>query len=45
MLMDYSFIGLYAKGEKKSFREMAEYIKKEFEKRHKGTWHIIVGKK
>jgi dynein light chain LC8-type len=32
------------RGEKRYFREMAEYIKKEFDAKFKGTWHVIVGK-
>jgi dynein light chain LC8-type len=25
------------------FREAAEYIKKEFDEKFQGTWHVIVG--
>jgi len=32
------------KGEKRHFRELAEYVKKEFDTRFPGTWHVIVGK-
>jgi len=32
------------KGEKRHFRELAEYVKKEFDARFPGTWHVIVGK-
>lgn len=31
------------KGEKRHFRELAEYVKKEFDNRFPGTWHVIVG--
>ena len=31
------------KGEKRHFRELAEYVKKEFDTRFPGTWHVIAG--
>jgi len=38
-------LGLMLKGEKRHFRELAEYVKKEFDNRFPGTWHVIVGKR
>lgn len=38
-------LGLMLKGEKRHFRELAEYVKKEFDTRFPGTWHVIVGKR
>ena len=32
------------RGELRYFRDMAEYVKKDFEAKFKGTWHVIVGK-
>jgi len=40
-----NLLGLMLKGEKRHFRELAEYVKKEFDNRFPGTWHVIVGKR
>ncbi|CAE8615580.1 unnamed protein product [Polarella glacialis] len=32
------------KNERRSFCEVAQYIKKEFDKNFSGAWHVIVGK-
>jgi len=32
------------KGDKKFFKDAAEYIKKEFDARFKSSWHVIVGR-
>ena len=32
------------KGEKRYFKDVAEFIKRQFDERFKGSWHVIVGK-
>mmetsp|Transcript_7113 Transcript_7113/g.17666 ORF Transcript_7113/g.17666 Transcript_7113/m.17666 type:complete len:116 (-) Transcript_7113:230-577(-) len=32
------------KNERRSFCEVAQYIKKEFDKTYSGAWHVLVGK-
>ena len=32
------------KQEKKYFKDVAEYIKKAFDEKFAGTWHVIVGR-
>ncbi|CAD8200341.1 unnamed protein product (macronuclear) [Paramecium tetraurelia] len=34
---------LSAKREKRYFKDIAEYIKNEFDNKFQGTWHVIVG--
>jgi dynein light chain LC8-type len=31
------------KGEKRYFKDLAEFIKKAFDEKFQGTWHVIVG--
>jgi dynein light chain LC8-type len=31
------------KGEKRYFKDLAEFIKKAFDEKFGGTWHVIVG--
>ena len=30
-------------GDKKYFKDIAEYIKTKFDEEYKGSWHVIVG--
>ena len=32
------------KGEKRYFKDLAEFVKKSFDEKFQGTWHVIVGK-
>ena len=36
-------IGLMLKGEKRYFKDMAEFIKKAFDEKYKGSWNVVVG--
>ena len=36
-------IELMVKGEKRYFKDLAEFVKKSFDEKFNGTWHVIVG--
>jgi dynein light chain LC8-type len=38
------YIGLMHKGEKRYFKDVAEFIKRSFDEKFQGSWHVIAGK-
>lgn len=42
-IFEIILIELMVKGEKRYFKDLAEYVKKAFDEKFNGTWHVIVG--
>ena len=34
---------MYYRGEKRYFKDIAEFIKRSFDEKFNGSWHVIVG--